>query len=160
MKKINNMHFTLEVLPNTRKFFNNYLEKLTLNDLNKIPKGFNNNIIWNIGHILVTQQLLAYKLSGLPMIVNDTLIAKYMKDTKPEGFIEQAEVDEIKVLLFSTIEKTKEDFNKNLFKDYKEYTVSTTGNTLKNIDDAFQFTLFHEGMHLGYIMALYRAVKN
>lgn len=160
MKKINNMHFTLEVLPNTRKFFNNYLEKLTLNDLNKIPKGFNNNIIWNIGHILVTQQLLAYKLSGLPMIVNDTLIAKYMKDTKPEGFVEQAEVDEIKVLLFSTIEKTKEDFNKNLFKDYKEYTVSTTGNTLKNIDDAFQFTLFHEGMHLGYIMALYRAVKN
>ena len=154
------MHFTLEVLPNTRKFFNNYLEKLTLNDLNKIPKGFNNNIIWNIGHILVTQQLLAYKLSGLPMIVNDTLIAKYMKDTKPEGFVEQAEVDEIKVLLFSTIEKTKEDFNKNLFKDYKEYTVSTTGNTLKNIDDAFQFTLFHEGMHLGYIMALYRAVKN
>lgn len=160
MKKINNMHFTLEVLPNTRKFFNNYLEKLTLNDLNKIPKGFNNNIIWNIGHILVTQQLLAYKLSGLPMMVNDTLIAKYMKDTKPEGFVEQAEVDEIKVLLFSTIEKTKEDFNKNLFKDYKEYTVSTTGNTLKNIDDAFQFTLFHEGMHLGYIMALYRAVKN
>lgn len=160
MKKINNMHFTLEVLPNTRKFFNNYLEKLTLNDLNKIPKGFNNNIIWNIGHILVTQQLLAYKLSGLPMMVNDTLIAKYMKDTKPEGFVEQAEVDEIKVLLFSTIEKTKEDFNKNRFKDYKEYTVSTTGNTLKNIDDAFQFTLFHEGMHLGYIMALYRAVKN
>lgn len=154
------MHFTLEVLTNTRKFFNNYLEKLTLNDLNKIPEGFNNNIIWNIGHILVIQQLLAYKLSGLPMMVNDTLIAKYMKDTKPEGFVEQAEVDEIKALLFSTIEKTKEDFKNSLFKNYQEYTVSTTGNTLKTIDDAFQFILFHEGMHLGYIMALYRAVKN
>ncbi|WP_166960334.1 DinB family protein [Yeosuana marina] len=154
------MHFTLEVLSNTRKFFKKYLETLSLEDLNKIPEGFNNNIIWNVGHILVTQQLLAYKLSGLPMMVSDTLIAKYMKDTKPEGFINQQEVDEIKELLFSTIEKTKEDFNNGLFKNFKEYTVSTTGNTLTTIDEAFQFILFHEGMHLGYVMALLRGVKN
>ncbi|WP_338356095.1 DinB family protein [Yeosuana marina] len=154
------MHFTLEVLSNTRKFFKKYLENLSLEDLNKIPEGSNNNIIWNIGHILVTQQLLAYKLSGLPMMVSDTLIAKYMKDTKPEGFINQQEVDEIKELLFSTIEKTKEDFNNGLFKNFKEYTVSTTGNTLTTIDEAFQFILFHEGMHLGYVMALLRGVKN
>ena len=103
------MHFTLEVLSNTRKFYNKFLEKTSLDDLNKIPQGFNNNIIWNIGHIVVTQQLLAYKLSGLPMMVSDSMIAKYMKDTKPEGFVDQKEVDEIKQLLFSTIEKTKEE---------------------------------------------------
>ena len=154
------MHFTLEVLSNTRKFYNKFLEKTSLDDLNKIPQGFNNNIIWNIGHIVVTQQLLAYKLSGLPMIVSDSMIAKYMKDTKPEGFVDQKEVDEIKQLLFSTIEKTKEDFDNDVFKDFKDYTVSTTGNTLTNIDDSFQFILFHEGMHLGYVMALSKALKN
>jgi hypothetical protein len=152
------MHFTLEVLTNTRKFFIKFLEKTSLEDLNKIPQGFNNNIIWNIGHILVTQQLLAYKLSGLNMMVSDTLIAKYMKETKPDGFVHQNEVDEIKALLFSTIEQTKEDFNNNIFKNFKEYTVSTTGNTLTNIDDAFDFILFHEGIHLGYVMALSRAI--
>ena len=154
------MHFTLEVLSNTRKFYNKFLEKTSLDDLNKIPQGFNNNMIWNIGHIVVTQQLLAYKLSGLPMIVSDSMVAKYMKDTKPEGFVEQQEVDEIKQLLFSTIEKTKEDFNHSVFKNFQEYTVSTTGNVLSNIDDSFQFILFHEGMHLGYVMALFRALKN
>lgn len=154
------MHFTLEVLSNTRKFFNKFLEKTSLDDLNKIPQGFNNNIIWNIGHIVVTQQLLAYKLSGLPMMVSDSMIAKYMKDTKPEGFVNQHEVEEIKQLLFSTIEKTKEDFNHNIFKNFQEYTVSTTGNILSDIDDSFQFILFHEGMHLGYVMALSRALKN
>jgi hypothetical protein len=152
------MHFTLEVLTNTRKFFNKILEKTTLEDLNKIPQGFNNNIIWNIGHILVTQQLLAYKLSGLPMMISDTLIAKYMKETKPDGFVSQIEVDEIKGLLFLTIEKAKEDFENNVFTNFKEYTVSTTGNTLTNIDEAFQFILFHEGIHLGYVMALSRAI--
>lgn len=154
------MHFTLEVLSNTRKFYSKFLEKTSLDDLNKIPQGFNNNIIWNIGHIVVTQQLLAYKLSGLPMMVSDSMIAKYMKDTKPEGFVNQHEVDEIKQLLFSTIEKTKEDFNHNIFKNFQEYTVSTTGNILSDIDDSFQFILFHEGMHLGYVMALSRALKN
>ena len=154
------MHFTLEVLTNTRKFFNKFLENMSLNDLNKVPTGFNNNIIWNIGHVLVTQQLLAYKLSGLPMMVSESLIAKYMKDTKPEGDVSQTEVDEIKELLFATIEKTKADYNNNAFNNFNTYTVSTTGNTLTNIDESFEFILFHEGMHLGYIMALSRAVKN
>ncbi|MFD0990684.1 DinB family protein [Mariniflexile jejuense] len=153
------MHFTLEVLPNTRRFFKKYLENVSLEDLNKIPNGFNNNIIWNIGHIVVTQQLLAYKLSGLPMMITDELVGKYRKDSKPEGNVSQAEVDTLKVLLFSTVEKTREDFENGIFKNYQEYTVSTTGNTLTNIDEAFQFIAFHEGMHLGYVMALIRAIK-
>ena len=154
------MNFTLEVLANTRMFFNKYLKSMSLKELNTIPKGFNNNIIWNIGHIVVTQQLLAYKLSGLPMMVSDNLISKYMKDTEPNGPVDQSEVDEIKNLLFTTIEKTKEDYSNNIFKSFTEYTVSTTGNTLTNIEEAFEFILFHEGMHLGYVLALNRAVKN
>jgi len=154
------MHFTLAVLPNTRGFFKTYLENTSLEDLNKIPNGFNNNIVWNIGHIIVTQQLLAYKLSGLPIMLSNTIIDTYKKGSKPERAITQTEVDELKVLLFSTIEKTTEDYNKGLFKNYESYTVSTTGNTLTNIDEAFQFIMFHEGMHLGYVMALLRAIKN
>ncbi len=154
------MQFTFDVLSNIRVFSKKYLENNSLEDLNKIPEGFNNNIIWNIGHIVVTQQLLVYKLSGLPMDVGDDLINKYRKDTKPEGFVSQEEVDEIKALLFSSLEKLEADYKSGIFKNYQEYTVSTTGNTLTNIDDALQFMFFHEGMHLGYILALVRAVKN
>lgn len=153
------MHFTLKVLPNTRGFFKNYLENESLNNLNVIPKGFNNNIIWNIGHVVVIQQLLAYKLSGLPITISDELVEKYKKDSKPEGDATQEDVDEIKALLLSTIEKTKEDYSNGVFKNYNAYTVSTTGNTLTNIDEAFQFILLHEGIHLGYVMALIRAIK-
>jgi uncharacterized damage-inducible protein DinB len=153
------MHFTLDVLPNTRKSFKKIIENTSLEDLNKIPKGFNNNIIWNIGHVVVTEQILAHKLSGLPVLLSDDLIGKYRKDSKPEGAVSQDEVDEIKNLLFTTIEKTQEDYKNGNFKNYQEYMVSTTGNTLTNIDEALQFIMFHEGMHLGYVMALLRVVK-
>ena len=154
------MHFTLEVIPNTRKAFKKIIESYALEDLNKIPKGFNNNIIWNIGHIVVTQQLLVYKLSGLPMLVNDALVEKYKKGSKPESNLTQEEVNELKDLLFTTIDKTKADYAKNVFKDFTPYTVTTTGNILSTIDEAFNFVLFHEGLHLGYVLALLRAIKN
>ena len=154
------MNFVFEVLEKTRGSFKRILEKKSLEDLNKIPNGFNNNIIWTIGHIVVTEQLLAYKLSGLPMMVSDDLVNKYRKDTKPEGGVTQEEVNEIKSLLFSTIERTAIDYKNNTFENFKEYTVSTTGNTLKTIDESLQFVLFHEGMHLGYVLALLKVVKN
>ena len=153
------MDFIFEVLPNTRKYLKNVLENNSLEDLNKIPKGFNNNIIWNIAHVIVTQQILVYKLSGLPIMMSDTFVEKYRKGSKPEAPVTLSEVEEIKGLLFPTIQKTQEDYFNEVFQNYHEYTVVTTGNTLKNVEDALQFNLFHEGLHIGYIMALLRAIK-
>ncbi len=154
------MDFTFQVLHNTRQIFTKIIEANTLEDLNKIPAGFNNNIIWNIGHIVVTEQLLAYKLSGLEPSISADLINKYRKDTKPEGDVSQAEVDEIKDLLVSTVKETEENYKKGAFNNYNAYTVSTTGNTLNNIDEALQFILAHEGIHYGYVLALLKVVKS
>jgi hypothetical protein len=153
------MDFIFEVLPNTRKYLKNVLENNSLEDLNKIPKGFNNNIFWNVAHLVVSQQVLVYKLSGLPLLVSDELVEKYKKGTKPEAPVTQSEVEEIKALLFNPIEKTKEDYYNGVFKEYQEYVVVTTGNTLRSVEDALQFTVFHEGLHIGYIQALSRAIK-
>jgi hypothetical protein len=72
-----------------------FLKGYSLAQLNSIPQGHNNNLIWNIAHIIVVQQMLVYKLSGLPMKISDTLVEKYKKGTKPEQDATQAEVDEI-----------------------------------------------------------------
>ena len=153
------MDFIFEVFPNTRTALKKIIENSSLTTLNEIPAGFNNNIIWNIGHIVVTEQLLVYKLSGMQPMVSDVLIERYKKDSKPDGKASQEEVDEIKNLLLTTIERTTKDYNNKAFKTYNEYTVSTTGNTLKNVNDALNFALLHEGMHVGYILALKRALK-
>ena len=151
------MDFAFDTTLKSRKFLKDLLENLTLEQLNKVPEGFNNNIIWNVAHTIVTQQLLVYKLSAMPMIVSDDLVEMYRKGTKVERDVTQAEVDLIKGLLFSTIEKTKEDYENRIFQTYHEYTV-TTKNTLTNVDEAIAFNNFHEGIHLGYVLALKRCI--
>lgn len=154
------MNFTFQVLNNIRTIFNKIIENNTLEDLNKIPQSFNNNVIWNIGHVVVSEQLLAYKLSGLETTLSVEMINKYGKDSKPEGRVTQEEVTEIKGLLSSTIKKTESDYKNGIFKNYNPYTVSTTGNTLNNIDEALQFITIHDGLHYGYVLALLKAIKN
>lgn len=154
------MDFTFDVFEKTRGFFKAYLEELTLEQLNKIPNGFNNNIIWNIGHSIVTEQILVYKLSGLPLNISADLVAKYAKGTAPDGKATQADVDELKGLALSTIKQTKADRDNKVFKTFTEYTLSTTGNTLTNVEQAIEFALFHEGLHAGYILALLRVLKS
>jgi formate dehydrogenase maturation protein FdhE len=92
--------------------------------LNTIPEGYSNNLIWNIAHIIVVQQMLVYKLSGLPMMISDEMVEKYKKGTKPEDIATQAEVDEIQLLLMETINQTESDLENKIFTNYQEYPTS------------------------------------
>ena len=147
------METAFRITETSRKVLLGFLEKYSLEELNKIPEGFSNNLIWNIGHIIVVQQLLVYKLSGLPTMVSNEMIEKYQKGTKPEHNVNQEEVDEIKVLLFSTLEKTKQDFDENIFQNYTEFT-SISGFTMKSAANAIEFNNYHEAVHTGIMMQI------
>lgn len=151
------MSSVFDVQKTIREILLKILDNHSLEQLNKIPDGFNNNIIWNIGHCISSQQVLVYKLSGLPTMVSEEFIAKYRKGTKPEGDVSQAEVDEIRTLLSTTLEKTKNDFESGLFVDYNEYTTSV-GFTLRHVQGALDFNNYHEGLHSGIAMALRKLV--
>lgn len=139
---LQNRRNLLEILKNTSKA-----------DLLRIPKEFRNNIWWNIAHVVVTQQILVYKFSGIPMLVSEELVTKFMKGTVPDGTATDGEIKQIKDVLVSTIERTKEDYDTGLFQDFKPYTTSAKV-TLSNVEDAISFNNFHEGIHLGSIFAL------
>ena len=147
------MDWAFDITVKNRQIMASFLDGFSLEELNKVPKEFNNNLFWNIAHLVVTQQLLTYNLSGLPMLISDEMVKKYRKGSKVETEVTQEEVNQIKELLFSTLEKTKQDYKNGLFKNYKEYTV-TTKSTLSNIEQAIEFNNFHEGIHLGYILAM------
>jgi len=147
------MNQTFEITRTSRKILSQFLEKYTLEQLNKIPEGFSNNLIWNIAHIVVTQQILVYKLSGLTMNVSEEMVNAYKKGTKPEHIASQSEVEEIKILLLKTIDQTQKDFDNGVFKNFEEYPTST-GFVLKSTQDAMVFNNFHEGLHIGIMMSI------
>lgn len=151
------MNQAFEITQQNRKILHIYLQKYSLEQLNKIPEGFSNNLIWNIGHIIVVQQLLVYKLSGLQPMVSATLISKYAKGTRPEGDVSQAEADEIESLLFKTIDQTKTDLKNNVFKNYHEFK-NELGFTIKSAKEAIAFNYFHEATHLGIMMSIKKFV--
>lgn len=151
------METIFAILKHNRKIYAHFLERFTLEELNTIPKGFNNNIIWNVAHVLVTQQLLMYKLSGLPLHVSDKMVERYRKGTQPEGKVDQEEVDQIKAALFSTLEALKEDLEADRFKEFYPYTTSSKME-LTCFEEASTFVLFHDGLHVGSVLALARCL--
>ncbi len=134
------------------------IEDLDTDALNFIPEGFNNNIVWNFAHILVTQQLLVYKLSGINPDIPKEWISKYRIGTKPESKISSEEIAEIKSKFIAIIDQTEKDYNVGIFKEFVPYTTSYNIELTK-VEDALNFNNVHEGVHLGYILAQRRFIK-
>lgn len=147
------MNSAFTIWHTSRMTYLKFLEKYSLDQLNQIPKGMGNNIIWNIGHVIAAQQGLVYRLSGNEMLVSKEFIEKYKNGSYPTGNTTLEEIEEIKQLLISTLNQTITDFNNNKFNSYHEYQTQT-GFTLKNIEDAINFNNYHEGLHLGFMMKI------
>lgn len=123
-----------------------------------IPPHFDNNIAWNLGHIIVTQQGLLYRLSGLPMYVSKEQVAMFRTGTSPADWTEKPNIAGLLDQLADHPQKFVEDFQAGKFQTYQTYTTST-GVNLNSFEDAVAFNYFHEGLHLGAILSLKNLVN-
>ena len=152
------MQQQIDILKTTRANILKAIDGISLEQLNVIPDGYNNNLIWNAAHVAVTQQLLCYAMSGLEVKLPKEIITAYRKGAKPERAVTQAEVDQIKAWLTDSIDWLATDLAAGIFQNYKEYQTSY-GYKLTSIADAVSFNNVHEGMHLGYIIALKKHLR-
>ncbi|MFA6277805.1 MAG: DinB family protein [Pedobacter sp.] len=154
------MDKNIEITKAARNKLLSFLSDLTTDELNYIPTGFNNNLAWQMGHLVVSQQLLCYRLSGNELVIEPELIDLYKNGSKPERYISAAEIEQMKGYLLSTIDQLAIDLEQNKFDNYTPYTISTfPGLTLTNIDDAIAFIACHDGLHYGCCLGLKKLVK-
>ena len=151
------MESFLKTWETSRKLYLKFLDTYTLDQLNTIPEGLSNNMIWQAGHVIVSQQKLMYTLSNLPINIPQEMVVKYQNGSRPDGNATQEEVDEIKALLLSTVEQFKHDWESGKFTTFNEYQ-SQTGFHLATFQDAVTFNAFHEGIHYGMLMYLKKLV--
>ena len=155
------MKEVFKFIKDARKAFIKDIESLSLEQLNEIPAGFNNNIIWNFGHIVVTTPILCYVRTGvLPDAAGVKYVSAYAKGTKPTYFVTQEEVNDLKALAISTIESLEADYAAGKFKEIIPFETSTYGALLESIEDVIITTAGHDNTHIGYVTAQKRIINN
>src|SRR5436853_7940636 len=108
------MNNLIDRIKKTRQFLINLLSDLPAESVNKIPAGFNNNIAWNLGHLIASQQGICYVRSGSKPVVDEKYYLQYKPGTKPEQDINENELEEIKRLLLSSIDQLETDYKSDL----------------------------------------------
>ena len=153
------MEKIIAVIRASRNKLLSLVEELTTNELNYIPTGFNNNLAWQIGHLVVSQQILCYRLSGNQFVIEDELIDLYKNGSKPERNFSEAEIEQMKGYFISTIDQLELDLANKIFENFTPYAISTyAGIELKTVQDAIDFVVSHDGLHYGCTLGLIRLV--
>ena len=149
-----------QFIRDTRRAFIELLDTLTLAQLNEIPAGFNNNIIWNFGHIVVSTQGLCYVRPGIrPDTSQIQYFSAYVKGSKPTYSVEQAEVDALKKLALETIDALEQDYQDNAFEGFQPFETATYKSTLSSIEEVIITTAGHDNLHFGYAVAQKKIIK-
>lgn len=150
---------SFEVLVLIRKKFLGMIETLSLEQLNKIPHSFNNNLIWNIIHSMVSTDLLVYGPCGLDIPLSKW-VDNYRKGSKPDPSVPVSVqiLEDVKKTLSSCHERLIEDYQKKIFHNYQTYQTQF-GITLSNVEYGILYAVNHEMLHLGCSMALRKVIS-
>lgn len=152
------MHKKVSIIRMYRTQIAEIAATLTVDQLNSIPAGFNNNIIWHIGHLLVTLPGMSYRPAGLAMPVETKLWHAFKPGSFPGVPVSEEEVAVIRELLLSSLDQLEKDLTSKRFVSYTPW-VARTGVSVDSMEDALELITFHEGLHTGYILSLRKLVS-
>lgn len=151
------MKFLIEATAKIRKNCLEAIKGLSSEQLHCIPAGFNNNIIWQLGHLPVSQQILVYSRAKISLKVPEAYLPLFRKGSSPQNWEKPADINEIIHYMRETSVALKTDYEKGIFSDYEEYPTSA-GLILRSAEDAIAYNYGHENLHYGNILAMKKLV--
>ncbi|MFP3918079.1 DinB family protein [Lysinibacillus telephonicus] len=126
----------------------NVLENITEEQSEIVPKGFNNNIRWNMGHILLDQYLWIEALTKEKSEVPEQFNYWFGFGTSPANFnADTPSFHELKELLKIQPAKIREAYSNRLEEEFPTVEMG-----MYTIEQVLIRTIFHEGMHLQAIL--------
>jgi hypothetical protein len=151
------MQEQFDILDMSQQNFIKMLDSLSLEQINKIPQGHNNNLIWNFAHIVAVLQLLCYSRAGLALPLDDHFVMMYKAGTKPESPVTAEQYATIKVYASEGLNKLKADYKAGIFKAFKPYK-TLTGIEINTVEFATTYVVHHHGIHTGAAAAIKKLV--
>ena len=147
------MPAAIEMLKQTRRLIYYVTRNLTPAQAVYIPPGFDNNIVWNVGHIIVIQQLYCYLLTDNERLVSDAFCALYDANTSPADWQTEPDLQTLLPLLRDHGQQLEADVASGKVARFEPFA-SSSGVKINTLEEALIFNSFHEGLHLGTIMAI------
>ncbi|HET7628696.1 MAG TPA: DinB family protein [Bacillales bacterium] len=126
----------------------------------KQPGAFNNSLRWNFGHIYVSLNGLMYGFAGEEDPSPEGYKEWFDRGTSPEdwGDAEMPSLARLQALLEAQPELIEERFTGRLEeRTERPFGLIKTGRPAI-IGDLLNFGIYHEGLHLGWIHGLKRAL--
>lgn len=151
------MKTNLKLLKASISNISGMVKGLSVEQLNEIPEGYSNNIIWNVAHLVVTQKLLIYGLSGNELNLDDDFLALYRKGGKPNGEVGEEECKSIIMLFDYLYSELEQDLEKLDFGNFKAYPTSYNFE-ISNLEEAVTFNNLHFGLHFAFILKLKKSI--
>lgn len=154
---MNRRHAVLfEQLKTYRGELLNLAQGVTQSDAEMIPEGFNNNIRWNLGHVLVDQYLWIYALTKEEMPIPMTFNEWFGYGSDPSRFtIETPSFSQLIPML-----QQQPHIIQERYQDRMEEEFPPTEMGMYTIEQVLIRTIFHEGLHIGAIQALKRQLNS
>lgn len=137
----------------TRAHMLRELEGLSHADMLVIPEDRDDNIIWNVGHLLCSLSRLVYVFSGHPLPIPEEYLAAFGKGTNARDWEADPKVEEVLERFKSMPAQIESDYLAGRFTDYKPLQI-TPLDTIDSVEEAVAFHSFHEGLHIGIIITL------
>ncbi|WP_420629529.1 DinB family protein [Candidatus Leptofilum sp.] len=148
----------VQIFQQNRAYIEQIIDTMSDEQMLVMPAGFDNNIAWNLGHLIVVQQSLIYRLCGLPTLTRRAHVRLFSPGTSPADWQDTPDLAEVRRLLTETTAQTIADAAADRFQNYRPYT-TTTSFDLPTFEDATAFNLYHEALHFGAIMALRNVIR-
>lgn len=135
-------------LESYRSYILGVVSKVSVEEVEVIPSGFNNNIRWNLGHIYLDQYLWIQAVTKEKADVPEPFNSWFGYGTSPANFTsETPSLAELKSLLEQQPTKIKELYGHRLDEEFPPVDMG-----MYTIEQALIRSVFHEGMHLQTIL--------
>ena len=143
-----------------RGITNQSMKKIPEEISDLIPKGFNNNIRWNFGHIAFVQEKLVFGLLGEEMNIPKEYERLFGAGTNPTEWKETPpSFTEIAEILTEQKTRVKDFLQGRLHENLPTPFTNRGGITFYTVGEAFLFSFYHEALHIEAIKRLYQAVS-
>jgi DinB superfamily len=147
--------YLFEMIEKTRKSLLQEVAKLSEEKAKRIPEGFNNNIIWNVGHILLATKVLVFDFAGEPFSLPEDCEKFFAKGTKPSDW--QEEPPSLSVL--NTLLEEQLNTMLSIFSGKLASSVRENFKGAETVGELLLVNLLHENTHANTIYAMKKILK-